>query len=748
MSGSAPAPAATLSGGELCIPDEPSVTALFRSRAEAYGDRPALRTLVDGGADSERILSWSDWEEESRAVSAALVEEGIEPGDRLAVLAGNRLVWPVCDLGAVGAGALSVGLYPTSAPAQIREVLADCRARVAVVDTVERVERLMAARRELPWLERIVVDDAGAGRGDGKAVEGDDVISWSRWLARGREALARPGVAREVECRRSAPGPEDDAVLIYTSGSTGRPKGARLSHRYLLASAASIRETLGLGPEDRTLSYLPYCHAAERVFGLYTRILCGMEAGLVEDHRRLWDAARSYRPTVFGGLPRFFEKIHRGVREEGREVADYLGTDVRLATSGGASLKPPVVEGLREAGLTVLGAYGLTEHLCVAFNRPDRHDLTTAGPAMPGTDLRIVEDGEILVRRGALTFSGYLGQPDETREAFTPDGRWLRTGDLGGVEDGEFLRVTGRKKELLALSTGKKVAPLPVEERLASDPWIERAVLVGEGRKFVAALVVPRGEAPGEEIRRRIQEAVDRVNRDLSRTEQVREFAVLDRPLSAETGELTPTGKVRRFQVLENHAELIESLYAGTSPVAGEDAEDGEHGEAGRVGGSGDVRAYARRALLASALAVAAAYASAFLPEWARGAGSWLMVAGTAGSLVSAMALGAARDGRLGVLGPVFLFVFLVLAGGFGAALAVGSPSGGDAGLFLGLPAGAALVLYGVGLIPLTVVPLAYALTFDRMTLDPGDWERIRERARNGGAGGGGEANVGGGGTP
>lgn len=561
----------TVHGGSLSIPPYPSVHALFRERVRELGDRPALRSLPEGGSARPETLSWSRWARESRAVSAALVRQGLETGDAVGVLAGNRVLWPVTDLGAVGAGAVGVGLYPTSAPAQIQEVLSDCGARIAVVDTPERLERLLSVRNELPRLERIVVQDGAAGSAGSS---GDGVLSWDRWLELGGDALDRPEVSRDVERRGNAAGPDDAAALIYTSGSTGTSKGARLTHRYLLASAASIRETLGIDRHDRTLSFLPYCHAAERVFGLYTRILCGMEAGLVEDHRRLWEAARAYEPTLFGGLPRFFEKIHEGVRDGSRPVTDFLGPRLRLATSGGAALKPRVAEGLREAGLTVLGAYGLTEHLCVAFNRPDRHALDSSGPPMPGTELRIAEDGEILVRRGPLTFAGYLGRPEESREAFTEDGRWLRTGDIGEVDREGFLRVTGRKKELMALSTGKMVAPRPVEARLASDPWVEEAVLVGDGRKYVSALLVPRrtdGERPATgdaQVRARIQEAVDRVNRDLSRSERIRRFALLDRPLSMEAGELTPTGKVRRFRVLENHRSLVEELYAADPPGA------------------------------------------------------------------------------------------------------------------------------------------------------------------------------------
>jgi long-chain acyl-CoA synthetase len=586
---------------------------LLWSAAGEHPDRVAFRSLAEGGADDPATWSWGEWAEAARRVAAALVADGLEPGRRVAVLAGSRPLWPVADLGTMAAGLVSVGLYPTSAPAQIGEILRDSGAAVAVVDTPERLARLRAVEGELPGLRRVVCLEpaAGDGPGAGSGIRGrpggadggqapSSPTSWDAWLERGREALEDDGVREELARRRRAARPGDVAALIYTSGSTGVPKGARVSHRYLLSSAASIRQVLGLTSGDTALSFLPFCHAAERVFGLHTRLLCRMEAGLVQDATRVWDAARAYRPTLFGGLPRFYEKLHAGLRE-GREVADFLGDRLRLATSGGATLPEPVSRGLAERGVTVLGAYGLTEHLCVAFNRPDDPDLTTSGRPMPGTELRIAGDGEILVRRSDLTFSGYLGRPEASREAFTGDGEWLRTGDLGELTPGGFLRVVGRKKDLLALSTGKKVAPAPIEEALAAHPWISRAVLFGEGRKFVSALLVPERAAveagarergleggwpelldrPG--IRDELRAAVEEVNGTVSRTESVRRFLVRGEPLSEEAGELTATGKVRRFRLEEELADRLDDLYDGRAGVeaAPEPAADGHGAGAG-----------------------------------------------------------------------------------------------------------------------------------------------------------------------
>ncbi|MDB4949890.1 MAG: AMP-dependent synthetase and ligase [Gemmatimonadetes bacterium] len=627
-----------------------TVATLFVERVARYGDRPALRVLAAGGAPADAVVTWREWGAASMAFAAALVDAGLRPGECVAVLAGNGIVWPVADLGIVLAGGVSVGLYPTSPAAQLRGIVADSGAAIAVADSAAHVATLAEVQAHVPGLRTIIlrasdpsVDtaasiDAVASTGprsdDAVSVAVDatagrepagEVIGWDAWMDRGRRFL-RGDAGAELERRITAGKAEDVAMLVYTSGSTGEPKGAMIPHRYLLDSALSIQQALGLDERDTSLSFLPFCHGAERVFGLYTRIVCGMEAGLVADHARVWEAARAFSPTVFGGLPRFFEKTYDllraeheaaegeerarwdrtvalgrarvGLRERGQPVPEHVeaewreaggpvfararalfGGRVRRATSGGAPLPREVAEYLDAVGLPVLGAYGLTEHLCVAFNRPDACSLDAAGPPMPGTEIRIAADGEILVRRGGLTFAGYRGRPAETAASFTADGEWLLTGDLGELDARGMLRVTGRKKELIALSGGKKVAPLPIEARLGAHPWIGRVVLHGEGRRFISALVVLRQAAVESwarqtgivggwtellehpEIRRHVQHALDEVNAELSPPERVRRFALLERDLSPEADELTPTLKVKRTVVAERHRDTLDALY-------------------------------------------------------------------------------------------------------------------------------------------------------------------------------------------
>lgn len=590
-----------------------TILQVFAERAALHPERVALRVPGAGGTGKGSI-TWISWLAQSRAVAGALVAGGVHPGQRVAVLAGNRPIWPIADLGILMAGGVSVGIYPTSAPAQVQQVLADSGAVAVIVDRREQLSKVLSVRAGLPSLHTVISEEPSSG-----------ALAWDALVQNGADAMAA-GAAEEVSRRADGASATDDAILVYTSGSTGEPKGARISHGCLLASARSIQHALGLTDRDSSLSFLPFCHAAERIFGLYTRIACGMEAGLVEDHAGVWEAALEFGPTTFGGLPRFYEKVYETLRAEelasrggererwervlelgglrsrlrrqgvpvparleaewrtlgepifGR-VRQHFGGRIRLATSGGAAFPVEVAEYLDALGLTVLGAYGLTEHLCAAFNRSDRYAFDSAGPPMPGTEVRVADDGEIMLRRGPLTFSGYHGRPEDTRATFSPDGEWLLTGDLGFLGEDGCLRVTGRKKELIALSTGKKVAPLPIEALLLRDPLIGQAMLVGEGRKYVSALLVLRRPVveswarehglalPYAELLRRpelracVQKAVDAVNEGLSRTEQIRRFLLLEQEFSVERDELTPTLKIRRPVVLEHYRAELDALY-------------------------------------------------------------------------------------------------------------------------------------------------------------------------------------------
>jgi long-chain acyl-CoA synthetase len=573
----------------------------FLQRVAAHPERVAYRTLRAGGAESDATLTWADWARAARAVAGALVGGGLPPGGRVAVLAGNGPLWPVMEMGVLLAGGVTLGVFPTSTTAQARELCVDGAARVIVCDDAAQLAKARAAREgatEIPLLVSAAHDDGPA-----------PAIDFAAWMRAGARLLDDPALTAELDRRIAAAAPSDLAILIYTSGSTGEPKGACIPHAYLLASAESVRDTLGLTAADRALSVLPYAHASERVFGMHTRLVCGMEGGLVADPSRMWEAARAFRPTLFGGLPRLYEKLHdalaaaeRASEGEARDAWSrlrtlgaersrlrragaavpaelearwqqvrgvaaaaldaLLGDRVRLATSGGAPLRRDVAESLDAAGLTVLGAYGQTEHLCVAFHRPEDYDFDGVGLPMPETTLRIADDGEILVRRGALTFAGYLDRQAETRAAFTDDGAWLRTGDLGTLDARGRLHVTGRVKEMLALSTGKKVAPLPIEARLRAHPAIAQALVAGEGRRFATALLFAPDAPDSAATRAELATHVESVNADLAPHERVARWALVPEELTEADGALTPTLKLRRAVIEARYHALLEGLYA------------------------------------------------------------------------------------------------------------------------------------------------------------------------------------------
>jgi len=560
----------------------------FFERAAREPDRSAYRVLARGQSALGETISWGHWARSARAVARSLIASGVGEGDRILVFADNTPLWPVVDLGALMARVVSVGAYPTSAAAQLAQQLQDCGARWVFVDSPARLALLLSVRDQLPWPVHLVSHDAALD------VSAAGVMRWEDFLAAGDVATRAPdsgdattgNVRAELQRRLHAITPDDDALLIYTSGSTGEPKGARIPHRYLRASAESIAGTLSLTSDDSGVAFLPFCHAAERVFGLYVRIHTGMSAVLVEAPEDVFTATRLFEPTVFGGLPRLFEKLalaasratdHAGAQHA---IAELLGRRVRLATSGGATLPEAVALQLHAAGLTVLGAYGQTEHLCVAMNRPTHFRFDAVGSPMPGTTVRIADDGELLVQRGALTFAGYFGKPEDTRDAFTDDGVWLRTGDLAVQDADGMLRLIGRRKELIALSNGKKVAPLPIEAELVSSPLIAHAMCYGEGRHFLTALLQLERDgveafaarhgiaaawpalADHDDVRAALQAHVNDVNSRRSRPEQVRAFTTTTKSWTVDSGALTPTLKLRRQRLTQQYQQELDAMYA------------------------------------------------------------------------------------------------------------------------------------------------------------------------------------------
>jgi long-chain acyl-CoA synthetase len=592
----------------------PNISALFRERVAEYGGRDVFYVREGGGW---RGSSWRRFGEDAEAFASALVASGLTRGAAVCVLMGNVAEWPVADVGTITAGGVGCGLYPTGPAEQCQYIINHSDAEFVLADTPAQLEKVLSVRHQLPKVRAFITLDEDAARGR------EGVTSYRDFLRLGRDRRDR--VAAELRARAEGARAEDTAVMVYTSGTTGLPKGACLSHRYVINSVESLRATSPVYDTDVSFSYLPYCHVAERISGLYNRLYAGAPAYFVDDLARLGEYMLEVRPTVFASLPRFFEKIHarvvadlerepadvrrrfhealekgrrlvrlRQAREEApaellaeyeREarpalgrVKDYFGGRLRLATSGGAPLVGEVAEFFAAAGLPILQAYGLTENVCVAFNRADDYKFGTVGPPMPGCEVRIAPDGEIEVR-SRMMFSGYYKEPEKTREVMR-DG-WLLTGDLGALDADGFLTITGRKKELIVTSTGKKVAPALVENMLKEHHLVSQAYVHGEGRSYLVALLTLNaaelvehargrgldardlaGLSREPEVRALVTEIVERVNRRLSSTEQVKRFAVLERDFQVERDEVTPTLKVKRETVARNFADVLESLYA------------------------------------------------------------------------------------------------------------------------------------------------------------------------------------------
>jgi long-chain acyl-CoA synthetase len=541
---------------------------LHRRQAERLGPRTALRFKRHG---LYHDYPWAQYRADAVACAAALIDVGVQPGDRVGLLSENRQEWLVTDMGLLTAGAVNV---PPHAPLPARQVhfqLADSGVSWLFVSSREQLDKVQAVRAELPALRGVVAFDHGVG--------GAEAMSWEGFLQRGRKAL--PRLAGEVARREAALGPDDLATIMYTSGTTGNPKGVMLTHGNLLSNATSMIEVADRGPEDVVLSWLPYSHIYARTCDHYAGLVSAPALCLAESQETLVLNLAETRPMRMSSVPRFYEKLYGAVatpdaKETARRLRAAFGPRIDYLTSGGAPLPKSVAEAYQAAGLLVLQGYGLTESSpVISFNRKSAYKLDTVGLPIPGVEVRIADDGEVLTR-GPHVMKGYWNNPRATAEAIR-DG-WLHTGDLGALDADGFLTITGRKKELLVMSSGKKVVPSEVEGRLLADPCFDQVVVYGEGRNFLTALVVPRwdtlranGTAPEAQpdealaanaaVRALLEKRMEAALRDLAPWERVKRFVVLPRPFSVAADEMTVSLKLRRAVIFEHHKGELEALY-------------------------------------------------------------------------------------------------------------------------------------------------------------------------------------------
>jgi long-chain acyl-CoA synthetase len=577
---------------------------LLDARVAATGDGPIIEYKTPGTGSTWHTVSAREFDRRVRAVARGFAAHGVEPGDRVGIMSRTRYEWTLLDWALWAAGAVPVPVYETSSAEQVHWILTDAAVTLLVVENAEHAATVAEVRPEVPQLRDVLVIDDGA-------VEQLEV-----------DGAGVPDA--ELERRRRYAGRDDLATLIYTSGTTGRPKGVELTHGNFAVLARNAVEGLHevvATPGSRTLLFMPLAH----VFARFVEVLC-MPAGAVLGHtpdtKQLLTDLQEFRPTFILSVPRVFEKVYNSAEQkaaaggklkifqwaartaiaysraldDGRpglaltvqhkladrlvfhKLRDAMGGRVEWAISGGAPLGERLGHFFRGIGIRVLEGYGLTETTAPAtVNMPGKTRIGTVGPPLPGTSVRIAADREVEVR-GHQVFREYHGNPTATAEVFH-DG-WFRTGDLGSLDDDGYLRITGRKKEIIVTAGGKNVAPAVLEDRLRAHPLISQVVVVGDGRPFIGALVTldPEGlpgwcaahgrpelsvaeAATDPEVLASIDEGVERANRAVSRAESIRRYRILDRDLTIASGHLTPKLSVRRTHVLKDFATDVEAIY-------------------------------------------------------------------------------------------------------------------------------------------------------------------------------------------
>lgn len=563
---------------------------LFREQTAKYR---AENVFYSRAGDSWRTQTWNDFESQVHNFACALLAKGLTKGASVAILAGNIPEWTIVDVATIAAGGVGVGIYPTSSPEQCEYIINHSDAEFVFVDTQKQLYKLFDTElpkiREIICIEKteefsveMVVKEHKGWTLNSVEVDEIPITNYQEFLAFGREN--REEFLSKVEEIGFNAKPEETAIMVYTSGTTGQPKGAMLSHQYILNSVESLKNSVPIFHDDVAFSYLPGCHVAERISGIYNRLYNSAAAHFVDDLARLYEYMLEVKPTVFASLPRFFEKIYaKTVAEHGyaaseQNLKDAFGGRIRLLTSGGAPLPNEIAAFFAERNLPILQAYGLTENICVAFNTTENLKFGTVGKPMPMCEVRIAGDGEILVK-SPMMFSGYYKDAAKTAEMFDENG-WLKTGDLGILDEDGFLKITGRKKEIIVLSSGKNVAPALVENYVKENHLVSQCFLSGDGKSYCVALItLNHAETEmfakannlaykdyadlikNEAIYDSIKQSVEKANARVSTSEQIKKFKILERDFSLEAGEITPTLKVKRDVVSDRFQNDIMKLY-------------------------------------------------------------------------------------------------------------------------------------------------------------------------------------------
>jgi long-chain acyl-CoA synthetase len=561
-------------------------------------------------------LSYAELAEQVQDFSLGLLELGVTPGDRVAILSENRPEWAVADYACLAARCTDVPIYPTLPAKQAEYILRDSGSVAVLVSSATQLEKVLAVRDRLPAIRYVIaLDHPAPERG---------VLGWGEVLARGRAARERYPDWRAAALRIA---PEDLATIIYTSGTTGDPKGVMLTHGNIASNVSICVPLFSFSDVDECLSFLPLSHIFERMFGHYSMLHAGVVINYAESIDTVPADMQDRRPTVMASVPRLYEKIYgrvldsvrassvprqrifRWARQVGEEwaertldgrpirpslalrrrLADRLvfaklrartGGRIRFFISGGAPLSAEIARFFYAAGMPILEGYGLTETSpVITVNTFEHQKLGTVGPPIPGVEVQIAPDGEILAR-GPNIMRGYYRKPEATAEALDADG-WFHTGDIGVIDAEGYLRITDRKKDLIVTAAGKNIAPQPIENLAKTSRYVSNAVMLGDRRPFPIMLVVPNADVLRDlgarhgvaeetvegllgraEVRGAIEREVRKTLRDLAQFEMPKKFLLVPRDFSVEGGELTPTLKVRRRIVEDRHRAAIEALYA------------------------------------------------------------------------------------------------------------------------------------------------------------------------------------------
>lgn len=602
-------------------PEPKSLAELFLQSGEEFALPDALNYKRDG---EWKAITSQEMVERARNIALGLYSLGLRKGDRAAILAANSPEWTLTDAGCQFAGVIDVPIYTTLAPAAVRYILDDSGAKVLFLGNAGIYRQLLdAGLQTCTSLEKIVLFD-------NEGIMADSAITLAGLEAAGAELARRePKIINELI---NSIDPADIATLIYTSGTTGEPKGVMLSHSNLISNVIDASEKYAFAGQDISLSVLPLSHVFERM-GMYAYIRYGMRVFFAESIEKVPDNLKEVRPTIFIGVPRIFEKVFERARlkaaqsgrmneaifdwaidvakefaachEVGEEPSmalaakhsiadtlvyskfrDFFGGRLRCCITGGAALPDEIYLIFTGAGISIMQGYGLTETSpVISSNNPGACRVGTVGRPIRNVRVRIADDGEVEVT-GPGVMRGYYHKEDATTDAFTTDG-WFRTGDIGRLDEDGYLIITDRKKELFKTSGGKYIAPSPIEQMIRGSRFVNQAVLVGNGRKYPAALIVPNFEmlesyaklkdldinTPREfcthpRIVDLFARQIDSMTQTLSRFEKVKKFALLEHELTVEKGELTPTLKIKRRVVDERYRAVIDALYAVPAPIS------------------------------------------------------------------------------------------------------------------------------------------------------------------------------------